>query len=63
MNFGLILSVKPDKSVNPSNVVNVLDVYEKDNGSFFMSIIEPTAWNKVCTGSTKLETTNKWIKI
>lgn len=38
-------------------------VYEKDNGSFFMSIIEPTAWNKVCAGSTKLETTNKWIKI
>jgi hypothetical protein len=38
-------------------------VYEKDDGSFFMSIIEPTAWNQVHIGSTKLESTNKWIKI
>ena len=38
-------------------------VYEKDDGSFFMSIIEPTAWNQVHIGSTRLESTNKWIKI
>jgi len=38
-------------------------VYEKDDGSFFMSIIEPTSWNQVYVASTRLESTNKWIKI
>lgn len=38
-------------------------VYVKDNGSYFMSIIEPHAWKQNHVASTKLESTNKWIKI
>ncbi len=38
-------------------------VYKNDDNDFFMSLIEPTSWNKEHVGSTKLESTNKWIKI
>ena len=38
-------------------------IYEKANGTFFMSIIEPESWNQKYISATKLESTNKWIKI
>jgi|688.fasta_scaffold622879_3 hypothetical protein len=38
-------------------------VYEKSDGTFFMSIIEPNSWNQKHVSSTKLDSTNKWIKI
>lgn len=38
-------------------------VYEKDEGSFFMSIIDPNSWKQKFIGSTRLESTNKWVKI
>jgi hypothetical protein len=44
-------------------VGNVYHVYEKGDGTFFMSIIEPEAWNQKLVSSTKLESTNKWVKI
>lgn len=44
-------------------VGHIYHIYEKDNGTYFMSIIEPTAWNKKWIGTTRLESTNKWIKI
>lgn len=44
-------------------VGNVYHVYEKGDGTFFMSIIEPELWNQKLVSSTKLESTNKWIKI
>ena len=38
-------------------------VYEKADGSYFMSIVEPHNWSQIHIASTKLESTNKWIKI
>ena len=38
-------------------------VYEKNDGSLFLSLISPTEWNMKCLGSTKLDSNNKWIKI
>jgi hypothetical protein len=38
-------------------------VYEKDEDSFFMSIIDPNSWKQKFIGSTRLESTNKWVKI
>ena len=38
-------------------------VYKNDDGGFFMSIIEPSFWKKEHVGSTKLESTNKWLII
>jgi len=38
-------------------------IYEKADGSFYMSIIEPHAWSQKYIASTKLESTSKWIKI
>lgn len=42
---------------------HIYHVYEKSDGSFFMSIIEPNSWNQKFIGSTRLESTNKWVKI
>jgi hypothetical protein len=44
-------------------VGHVYHIYEKDDGSFFMSIIEPSSWNRKYISSTKLDSTNKWIKL
>ena len=38
-------------------------VYEKKDGSLFLSLISPTEWNMKCLGSTKLDSNNKWIKL
>ncbi len=38
-------------------------VYERKDGSIFLSLISPTEWNMKCLGSTKLDSNNKWIKI
>jgi hypothetical protein len=38
-------------------------VYEKNDGSIFLSLISPTEWNMKCLGSTRLDSNNKWIKL
>lgn len=38
-------------------------VYERKDGSIFLSLISPTEWNMKCLGSTKLDSNNKWIKL
>ena len=38
-------------------------VYEKNDGSIFLSLISPTEWNMECLGSTRLDSNNKWIKL
>lgn len=38
-------------------------LYERDNGSYFMSLIEPEQWNKKHIASFKLDSSNKWIKL
>ena len=38
-------------------------VYEKNDGSTFLSLISPTEWNMKCLGSTRLDSNNKWIKL
>ena len=38
-------------------------VYEKNDGSLFLSLISPTEWNMKCLGATRLESNNKWIKL
>ena len=44
-------------------VGHIYHVYEKPDGSFFMSMIDPNSWNQKFVGSTRLESTNKWVKI
>ena len=38
-------------------------LYERDNGSIFLSLIKPDEWKMKCLGATRLESNNKWIKI
>ena len=38
-------------------------LYEKRDGSPFLSLIAPTEWNMKFLGATRLESNNKWIKI
>ena len=38
-------------------------LYERDDTSYFMSLIEPTQWKKKHIGSFKLDSSNKWIKL
>ena len=38
-------------------------LYEKKDGSPFLSLIAPTEWNMKYIGTTRLESNNKWIKL
>jgi hypothetical protein len=38
-------------------------LYERDDSSIFLSLIEPSEWNMKCLGATRLESNNKWLKI
>lgn len=38
-------------------------LYKRDNGSMFMSLIEPGQWKKEHLGSFVLESTSKWKKL
>jgi len=38
-------------------------LYEKKDGSVFLSLIKPNEWGMKFLGATKLESTQKWIKI
>ena len=38
-------------------------LYEKKDGSPFLSLIAPSEWNMKFLGATRLESNNKWIKL
>jgi len=38
-------------------------LYEKKDGSPFLSLIAPTEWSMKFLGATRLESNNKWIKL
>ena len=38
-------------------------LYQKEQGSLFLSLIEPELWNQIFVGSFKLDSNDKWIKI
>lgn len=38
-------------------------LYKKSDESLFLSLIEPTSWNRIYIGSFKLDSSNKWVKI
>jgi hypothetical protein len=38
-------------------------LYKKNDGKFFLSLIEPSQWKLKCLGSFKFNNENKWIKI
>jgi hypothetical protein len=38
-------------------------LYEKDNGSVFLSLIAPNEWRMKFLGATRLESNNKWIQL
>lgn len=38
-------------------------LYQRDNGTLFLSLIEPECWNQIFIGSFKLDSNDKWIKI
>ena len=38
-------------------------LYEKGNGDIFLSLISPNEWNMKFIGATKLDSTQKWIKL
>jgi hypothetical protein len=38
-------------------------LYEKNDGSIFLSLISPSEWNMKFLGSTILDSSNKWVKI
>ena len=38
-------------------------LYEKTDGTIFLSLIAPNEWSMKLIGATKLDSNNKWIKI
>lgn len=42
---------------------DVYHLYQKEDESYFMSLIEPNQWKKKYIGSFRLDSTNKWIKL
>jgi hypothetical protein len=38
-------------------------LYEKDDGSVFLSLIAPNEWRMKFLGATRLESNNKWIQL
>lgn len=38
-------------------------LYKRENDSFFLSMIEPTEWDKNYIGSFRMTTDNKWEKL
>ncbi len=38
-------------------------LYEKNDGSVFLSLIAPDEWKMKFLGATRLESNNKWIKL
>lgn len=38
-------------------------LYQKENGNYFMSLIEPDQWDKKFIFELKLDSSNKWVKI
>ncbi len=38
-------------------------LYDKGDGSTFMSLIEPNQWRQIHIGSFKLNSMNKWVKV
>lgn len=44
-------------------VGKIYHLYVRENGSMFLSIIEPTDWKQKHVASFKLDSNSKWIKI
>jgi hypothetical protein len=38
-------------------------LYDKEDGTTFMSLIQPNQWNKKYIGTFKLDSTHKWVKL
>jgi len=38
-------------------------LYERENGDAFLSMISPSEWNMKFVGATRLDSTQKWIKV
>lgn len=38
-------------------------LYQKSDGTYFLSLISPDEWNMNFVGATRLESNNKWIQI
>ena len=45
------------------NVGSIYFLYQNNDESLFLSIIEPDMWNKTFIGAFKLDSENKWIKV
>ena len=45
------------------NVGSIYFLYQNNDESLFLSIIEPAMWNKTFIGAFKLDSENKWIKV
>jgi len=45
------------------NVGSIYFLYQNNDESLFLSIIEPSMWNKTFIGAFKLDSENKWIKV
>ena len=44
-------------------VGHVYHLYERDDGSSFLSLIEPHQWDMKCLGSFRLATDSLWIRV
>lgn len=40
----------------------IYHLYQRENGSLFLSLIEPQYWQQIFIGSFKLDSNDKWIK-
>ena len=61
-NWNEILYSKTQYNFQPT-VGNIYHLYSREDDSLFLSIIEPSSWNKNHIASFRLESNNKWVKI
>ena len=61
-NWNEILYGKTQYNFQPT-VGNIYHLYSREDDSLFLSIIEPSSWNKNHIASFRLESNNKWTKI
>ena len=61
-NWNEMLYSKTQYNFQPT-VGNIYHLYSREDDSLFLSIIEPSSWNKNHIASFRLESNNKWTKI
>ena len=67
MSFSCCKTIPSTLSAATCNFIPVIGetyhLYQREDGTDFLSLIEPNSWKQVHMGSFRFETSRKWIKL